>query len=71
MKPIGNKKLPLGDVFRQKSGLHTYWDHTLAGLIRLDTIDTHHVRLDASKHALMHSTTHRCANTRLDVSKHS
>ena len=43
----------------------------LAGLIRLDAIDTHHVRLDASKHALMHSTTHRCANTRLDVSKHS
>ena len=29
VKPIGNNKLPLGDVFRQKSGLHTYRDHTL------------------------------------------
>ena len=29
VKPIGNNNLPLEDVFRQKSGLHTYWDHTL------------------------------------------
>ena len=30
MELVGNNKAPLWEVFQQKTGLHTYRDHTLA-----------------------------------------
>ena len=44
VKPIGYNKLPLGDVFRQKSGLHTYRDHTLLINMSLQHMHLQHTK---------------------------